>query len=161
MLHEEETSKFDNGVRLLKKLPKACMVKFREADGTEVSWRLRGVKENGLYPVVCKKGSWYLDKCRRYPSLRITRRQMPLAPAFAMTYHAAQGQALKVGAIVDLCIGKGSNPLGSYVALTRVTDRSKLFIFADFRLNFSNKVQKRAQNYCCVSCVVRNWIGRQ
>ena len=110
------------------------MVKFREADGTEVSWRLKGVKENGLYPVVCKTGSWFLDKSRQYPTLRITRRQMPLAPAFAMTYHAAQGQALKVGAIVDLCIGKGSNPLGSYVALTRVTDRSKLFIFRPFPL---------------------------
>ena len=37
-----------------------------------------------------------------------------------MTSHAAQGQTFSTGAIVDLCIGKGSNPLGSYVALTRV-----------------------------------------
>ena len=51
-----------------------------------------------------------------------------------MTYHAAQGQTLKIGATVDLCIGKSSNPLGSYVALTRVTDRSKLLIFRPFPL---------------------------
>ena len=45
-----------------------------------------------------------------------------------MTAHAAQGQTLTNEAIVDLCIGKGSNPLGSYVAMTRVKTRGKLFI---------------------------------
>ena len=68
--------------------------------------------ENGLYPIVQKSGSWFLDKGRQHPVLKITRKQIPLAPAFAMTAHASQGQTFKGGAIVDLCIGKGSNPLG-------------------------------------------------
>ena len=49
-----------------------------------------------------------------------------------MTAHAAQGQTLFNGAIVDLCIGKGSNPLGSYVAMTRVKTRRKLLIYRPF-----------------------------
>ena len=40
-----------------------------------------------------------------------------------MTSHAAQGQTFSEGVIVDLCIGNGSNPLGSYAALTWVTSK--------------------------------------
>ena len=73
-----------------------------------------------------------LDRGRLNPILRITRSQFPLAPAFAMTAHAAQGQTLTDGTAVDLCIGKGTNPLGSYVAMTRVTRREKLLIYRPF-----------------------------
>ena len=105
------------------------MVKFREVDGKEVSWALPGLEEKGLCPITKKRGSWFLDRCRMHPVLKIHRWQLPLAPAFAMTAHAAQGQTLRAGAIVDLCIGKGSNPLGSYVAMTRVTRREDLLIY--------------------------------
>ena len=125
VLDEKETSMFENGVRVLRKLPKVVFVKFRNADATDVGWKLPGLEEHGLYPIVSKKGTWYLDRGRQNPRLRITRSQLPLAPAFAMTTHAAQGQTLEGGAIVDLCIGKGTNPLGSYVAMTRVTRRDK------------------------------------
>jgi hypothetical protein len=64
--------------------------------------------------------------------LKITRKQIPLAPAFAMTAHASQGKTLKGGAIVDLCIGKGSNPLGSYVAMTRVKSRKDVLVYHPF-----------------------------
>ena len=132
VLHEQETSVLEDGVRVLRKLPKVVFVKFSNADGSEVDWKLPGLAENGLYPIVSKKGSWYLDRGRQSPRLRITRSQFPLAPAFAMTAHAAQGQTLKSGAIVDLCIGQGTNPLGSYVAMTRVTCRHKLLIYRPF-----------------------------
>ena len=66
-----------------------------------------------------------------------------MAPAFAMTSHAAQGQTLRKGAIVDLCIGKGANPLGSYVALTRVQNRKHLLIYRPFpRDCFCNGVKE-------------------
>ena len=125
VMSEKETSVFHDGVRILKKMPKVVLVKFRNADGSEVSWKLEGLqdREFGLYPIVPKRSAWFLDKGRMHPVLKIRRFQLPLAPAFAITSHAAQGQTLKKGAIVDLCIGKGTNPLGSYVAMTRVTHR--------------------------------------
>ena len=91
-----------------------------------------GARGKRFVPNRKQKRSWYLDRARQNPRLRITRSQFPLAPAFAMTSHAAQGQTLKGGAIVDLCIGHGTNPLGSYVAMTRVTRRDKLLIYRPF-----------------------------
>ena len=49
-----------------------------------------------------------------------------------MTAHAAQGQTLAKGAIVDLRIGKGTSPIASYVALTRVKTRADLLIYRPF-----------------------------
>ena len=93
---------------------------------------MRGLPENGLYPVVPKKRTWYLDKTKKYPQLKISRQQLPLAPAYAITSHASQGQTLEDGAIVDLKIGKGTSPISSYVALTRVKNRNKLLIYRPF-----------------------------
>ena len=59
-----------------------------------------------------------------------------------MTSHAAQGQKFKKGAIVDLCIGKGANPLGSYVAMTRVTHRRHLLIYRPFPRELFAKGEK-------------------
>jgi hypothetical protein len=132
VLGENESTVFENGVRILKKLPKLVLVKFKKPDGSDVDWQIEGLDEKGLYPVVPKASSWFLDKGRMHPVLKIKRRQIPLAPAFAMTSHAAQGQTLKKGAIVDLCIGKGTNPLGSYVAITRITHRRHLLIYRPF-----------------------------
>ena len=143
ILDEKETSVSTDGVRVLAKLPKVVMVKFRTPNGGEVAWRLPGTTENGLYPVVPRSGTWFLDKARQHPILKITRKQLPLAPAFAMTTHAAQGQTLRGGAIVDLCIGKGSNPLGSYVAMTRVTCRQKLLIYRPFPIDMFRRGGQR------------------
>ena len=132
VLHEQETSVYENGIRVLRKLPKVVFVKFKDTHGSEVEWKLPGLEEKGLYPVVSRKGSWYLDRGRQNPRLRITRSQFPLAPAFAMTAHGAQGRTLKDGAIVDLCIGQGTNSLGSYVAMTRVTRRDKVLLYRPF-----------------------------
>ena len=54
-----------------------------------------------------------------------------LAPAFAITAYAAQGQTLEA-AIVDLQIGRGTSPIASYVALTRVKRREDLLIYRPF-----------------------------
>ncbi len=50
---------------------------------------MKGTDEYGLYPIVRKKGKWFLDKGKRYPMLGITRAQIPLAPAFAKTLKKA------------------------------------------------------------------------
>ena len=147
ILDEKETSAFVNGVRTLQKLPKLVLVKFKTHDGSEVDWTLPGMKEKGLYPIWPKKSNWFLDKGRLHPVLKIRRQQLPLAPAFAMTSHAAQGQTFKKGAIVDLCIGKGSNPLGSYVALTRVTHRKHLLIYRPFERELFTKGEREGPEY--------------
>ena len=49
-----------------------------------------------------------------------------------MTAHASQGQTCRKGCIVDLSIGSCSNPIGSYVSITRVTERENLLIYRPF-----------------------------
>ena len=88
------------------------------------------------------KHDWYLDKGRLHPMLKLTRQQLPLMPAFAMTAHAAQGQTFSKGAIVDLNIGGSFNAMSSYVALTRVERREDLIIFRPFPLELFQNVQK-------------------
>ena len=63
--------------------------------------------------------------------LKVQRTQLPLAPAFAITAYASQGQTLRP-AIVDLRLGKGTSIITAYVAFTRVTDRSDLLIYRPF-----------------------------
>ena len=127
---------------VVSKLPKVVFVKFTDSKGNELSWTLPGLTERGLYPLVPKSASWFLDKGRAHPVLRIIRTQLPTAPAFAMTSHGAQGQTLKKGCIVDLCIGKGASPLGSYVGLTRVANRTKLLIHRLFERELFSRGQK-------------------
>ena len=59
-----------------------------------------------------------MDKGRKKPVLAVPRLQVPLAPAFARTVHAAQGQTLEA-AVVDLQQGNGVSSIASYVAITR------------------------------------------
>ena len=102
VLHAEEESSWDNGVRCLHNLPPAVFVKYPGA-----TWVLPGLSEPGLYPITPRISKWYLDSGRNYPMLRISRRQLPLAPAFAMTAYACQGTTLPA-AIVDMQSGRGS-----------------------------------------------------
>ena len=66
-------------------------------------------------------------------------KQLPLAPAYAITSHASQGQTLKYGAIVDLRMGKGTSPISSYVALTRVKYRNQLLVYRPFERELLTK----------------------
>ena len=118
------------------KPPKVVFVQFFEEDENgnvkPASWRIDGTEANGVYPITPVKKDWFLDSRRKFNKLKIKRRQLPLAPAFALTAHAAQGQTFSGGAIVDLCIGVGANPLTSYVALTRVKKLEDLLIYRPF-----------------------------
>ena len=118
----------------MQKTPKVIFVLFDEGrdDAGNVipcKWTIQGLKTPGLYPVTPQKKDWFVDKGRPYPRLKVKRRQFPLAPAFGVTAHSAQGQTFKQGVIVDLRIGGGTSPLSSYVALTRVRRREDMFIF--------------------------------
>lgn len=126
VLDDEEKSTFTGQERILTHLPKVVFIRFPDA-----KWKLPHMEEDGVYPVCMSKKTWYLDKGRRNPVLSVKRMQVPLAPGFAMTAHAAQGQTLEA-AIVDLQLAAGSNYLGSYVAITRVRSREGLLILRPF-----------------------------
>ncbi|CAK0877809.1 unnamed protein product [Prorocentrum cordatum] len=125
------------GETILKKTPKVIFVLFDEGDDGKggrkpCKWTIGGLRTPGLHPVVPQKKEWFVDKGRPRPRLKVKRRQFPLAPAFGVTAHAAQGQTFKEGVIVDLSIGGGTSPLSSYVALTRVQRREDMLIFRPF-----------------------------
>ena len=108
-------------------LPSVVYVSFQ----TEQTWQIGSLPPNVL-PIAPVRSTWFLDAGRTKPQLAISRRQFPLAPAFASTAHAAQGQTLPQGVIADLQIGATGNPFTSYVAMTRVKDRQHLLIYRPF-----------------------------
>ena len=108
-------------------LPSVVYVSFL----TEQTWQIGSLPPNVL-PVAPVRSTWFLDAGRTKPQLAISRRQFPLAPAFASTAHAAQGQTLSQGVIADLQIGANGNPFTSYVAMTRVKDRQHLLVYRPF-----------------------------
>ena len=97
---DDEEVTYHEGHRILRKLPKVVFLEFPGA-----KWRIPGVIEDGVYPIVPCTRQWFLDKNRQKPILEVRRKQLPLAPAFAITAHASQGQTLSQGAIVDLQLG--------------------------------------------------------
>ena len=109
-------------------LPACIMVRFK----TKTTWRVQGIDEDNVFPVAPQKKPWHLDKGRRRPVLRITRKQFPLASGFTTTAHAAQGQACTEGVVMDMHIGEAGDPLTAYIALTRVQDRHGLFVYRPF-----------------------------
>ena len=109
-------------------LPAAIYVRF----ATATAWSVDGLGESNVYPVAPQRKQWHLDKHRKRPMLRVTRKQYPLAPAFAITAHAAQGQTAKEKVVADLHIGDNGDPLTAYVAVTRVTGRDKLAVLRPF-----------------------------
>jgi hypothetical protein len=133
VLDKEERSRGQSGQRLLQRVPKVVFVKF---EGEK--WILPGCKEAGLYPIRPWKRQWFLDKGRKKPQLAVSRFQVPLAPAFARTAHAAQGQTLEA-AIVDLQQGNGVSTIASYVAVTRVKTRKDLLIYRPFKREVFNE----------------------
>ena len=109
-------------------LPGAVYVRFE----TAAKWTVAGLREANVYPVAPQRKQWHLDKHRKRPMLRVTRKQYPLAPAFAITAHAAQGQTAKEKVVADLHIGDSGDPLTAYVAVTRVTGRRNLAVLRPF-----------------------------
>ena len=125
--HVTESCAQDNAI-IWNTLPVAVYVRF----DTAAKWAIDGLQQANVYPVSPQRKQWHLDKHRQRPVLRVTRRQYPLAPAFAVTAHAAQGQTAKGQVVADLHIGPNGDPLTAYVAVTRVTGRNKLAILRPF-----------------------------
>ena len=99
---------------------------------TKTQWRVQGLDKDNVFPVTLQRQPWHIDKGRSRPMLRVVRRQFPLAPGFATTAHAAQGQTYAEGAITDMQIGEGGDPMTAYIAVTRVRDREGLYIYRPF-----------------------------
>ena len=119
-------------------LPACILVRLK----TKTTWRVEGIDEDNVFPVAPQKKPWYLDKGRKRPVLRVTRKQFPLAPGFATTAHAAQGQTCKEGVVMDMHIVEAGDPLTAYIALTRVQDRHGLFVYRPFPAAPFQKVAK-------------------
>ena len=107
-------------------LPKVVYVKFPEAQ-----WQIPGLAL-GVYPVTPQRRTWFLDAGRKQPCLAVTRTQLPLLPAFAMTAHQAQGQTIEEGVIADLRYKAISGAMTAYIAMTRVKSRADLLILRPF-----------------------------
>ena len=60
VLADDEQSVFENGKRILKKLPNAVFIQFTEDDGRPCEWSLPGINIAGVYPIapVTKPGIW-------------------------------------------------------------------------------------------------------
>ena len=125
-----EPSKEDGEVRFWAKLPTAVHVQFK----TKRKWRVKGMGDDCILPVAPVRRAWHLDHRRKYPKLKVSRRQLPLCPYFAITAHAAQGLTMREGAVADIAIRPGDDPLTCYVAVTRVEGRERLLIFRPFAL---------------------------
>lgn len=128
ILHPEEQSVFQNGVRILDNMPQAVIIHFPRE-----TWKLPSLPRPGLYPLKPTTKTWYLDKSRKTPLLCISRTQFPIAPAFAITAHTSQGQTLD-SAIIDLCVPDEASAVTAYVAMTRVRSKESLLIYRPFPL---------------------------
>ena len=138
VLADDEECTFDEERRILRKVPKTVLVQYY--DWVEINdelvqvpcpWVIDGIGRPGVYPVRPWTRAWFLDQHRTHPVLSVKRFQVPLAPAYAMTAHAAQGRTLEA-AIIDLRLGRGVSAIASYVAMTRVRRKEDLLIYRAF-----------------------------
>ena len=125
-----EPSKQDGEVRFWTKLPTAVYVRFK----TKRQWHVQGIANDCVLPAAPVRSVWHLDHRRKHPKLKVSRRQLPLCPYFAITAHAGQGLTVREGAIADIAIRASDDPLTCYVAVTRVEGRERLLIFRPFAL---------------------------
>ena len=126
--HEAAGTEAGSTTHIWNQLPTCVFVRFQ----TKSQWRVQGLATDNVFPVTLQRQAWHLDKGRKRPMLRVVRRQFPLAPGFATTAHAAQGQTYAEGAVTDMQIGEGGDPLTAYIAVTRVKDRHGLHIYRPF-----------------------------
>ncbi|KAE8220701.1 hypothetical protein CF319_g5812 [Tilletia indica] len=104
-------------------IPIGAIVKF----DTTATWRLTGL-EPGCLPIFPTSSTFTFTLSGDTNLVRrISRRQLPLQPGFAMTVHSAQGITSKGGVVVDL--RRGGFP--AYVAASRATRREDIFLISD------------------------------
>ena len=109
------------------RLPRVVYVKFQDA----AHWSLEGIEEPGVYPIHPVKRQWYLDANREKKVLKVTRTQLPLTPAYAMTAHASQGKTLSA-VLLDLNVDKRVDGTFGTVAASRVRHREDVLILRPF-----------------------------
>jgi hypothetical protein len=117
------------GVAVLKRPPKALIVKFDNAE-----WILEGMCEAGTYPVKVAKKTWFVDENRMCPVLRVSRTQTPVGPDYARTAYSTQGLTLDA-AIVDLCFDENTDPTTAYIAMSRVRCADDILIMQAFNID--------------------------
>ena len=131
---EDEYSNTEGIDVLLSHVPRVVYVDFKDESWCrrkpEERWKFPHLEE-GVYPIYKTKRTWYLDAYRVRPIMKVIREQIPLASAFAVTAHSAQGQTKK-SIIADLVLGVGVSCMSSYVAITRVKTRQGLLIYRPF-----------------------------
>ena len=76
----------------------------------------------GVYPVMSKKTPWFLDAGRAVPRLRISRRQLPMTPAFCVTAQSLQGMD-KDPLAVDVNVRYNGSKQTCYVGQIRAKTR--------------------------------------
>ena len=108
--------------------PFTVYVKFEGA-----KWQLDGVDEPGVYPISPVAKTWFLDKKRKAPVLKVYRTQVPLTPAYAMTAHSSQGKTLPA-VLLDLNVEKKVDTTFGAVAASRVRSRDDALILRPFPL---------------------------
>ncbi|CAJ1394411.1 unnamed protein product, partial [Effrenium voratum] len=108
--------------------PTHVYVKFQGAE-----WQLEGAPEPGLYPVTRQTKVWFLDGGRPKPVLRISRTQIPLVPAYAITAHGSQGKTLPA-AMADFNVDRWTDITFGTVAGSRVRSREDILILRPFPL---------------------------
>ena len=129
VLHEEEVQ--DNAEE--EEVMLTCMVPCALVSVPGASWHLEGMPHPGWYPIRPVAKEWFVDREKLHPKLKITRRQLPLCPAFAATANFAQGQNLG-RVLADVNIAAGTSPQTCYVALSRVRQREHIYLVRSFPL---------------------------
>jgi hypothetical protein len=109
----------EDGEGILQKQPVAALVKFPH---------LEEPVKLGIH-----SSRWCLNPSQKPKSQQvwITRKQLPIVPAYAITAHSSQGKTLDK-AIVDLRIPRTFSPIAAYVALSRLRRLSDLLVYAKF-----------------------------
>ena len=110
------------------KQPSVVFLKFDNVD-----WQLDGTTEPGIYPIEPVTRTWFLDRNKPKPVLKVVRRQLPLCPAFAVTAHFSQGKTMEA-AILDLMIDKITDVSYGTVATSRVRSREDVLVLRPFPL---------------------------
>ncbi|KAE8230936.1 hypothetical protein CF326_g4056 [Tilletia indica] len=102
--------------------PVVAIVRF----DVNATWKLSGLQP-GCLPIFPTSSSFTFALGSSAGMIRrVSRRQLPLQPGFAMTVHSAQGITCKNGVVVDL--RNGGFP--AYVAASRATRREDIFLVA-------------------------------
>ncbi|KAE8250119.1 hypothetical protein A4X13_0g4940 [Tilletia indica] len=104
-------------------IPVGAIVQFDSA----ATWSLTGLAQGSL-PIYPTSSTFTFSLQDEASAVRrISRRQLPLQPGFAMTVHSAQGITCKSGVVVDL--RQGGFP--AYVAASRATKREDIHLIAE------------------------------